>query len=49
MVVLMAGAKPEDNLSPNVTPGISPDRDREIAVCQDNGRAVIQSIHALVN
>ena len=40
MVVLVAGAKLEDNLSPNVTPGISPDRDREIAVCRDNGRAL---------
>ena len=49
MVVLVAGAKLEDNLSPNITLGISPDRDREIAVCQDIGRAVIQSIHALVS
>ena len=40
MVVLVAGAKLEDNLSPNITPGISPDRDREIAVCRDNGRAL---------
>ncbi len=49
MVVLVAGAKPEDNLSANITPGISPDRDREIGVCQGISRAVIQSIHALVN
>jgi mannonate dehydratase len=39
MVALPIGTKPEDRQSPNITLGISPDRDREIAVCQDIIRA----------
>jgi mannonate dehydratase len=39
MVALPIGTKPEDRQSPNITLGISPERDREIAVCQDIIRA----------
>ena len=34
MVALPIGTKPEDRQSPNITLGLSPDRDREIEVCQ---------------
>lgn len=43
MVALPIGAKPEDNQSPNITLGISPDRDREIEVCQNIIRACSES------
>lgn len=43
MVALPIGTKPEDNLSPNITLGISPDRDREIEVCQNIIRACAES------
>ncbi|WP_300421533.1 mannonate dehydratase [uncultured Hyphomonas sp.] len=39
----LIGAKPEDNLSPNITLGISPDRDREIEICQNIIRACAES------
>lgn len=39
MVALPIGTKPEDGLSPNITLGISPDRDQEIEVCQNIIRA----------
>ena len=34
MVALPIGTKPEDGQSPNITLGISPERDREIEICQ---------------
>tara|TARA_B100001123_G_scaffold42477_2_gene43583 strand:- start:3957 stop:4937 length:981 start_codon:yes stop_codon:yes gene_type:complete len=43
MIALPIGTKPEDNQSPNITLGISPDRDREIEICQDIIRACGQS------
>lgn len=39
MVALPIGTKPEDNQSPNIMLGISPDRDREIETCQNIIRA----------
>ncbi len=39
MVALPIGTKPEDQLSPNITLGLSPDRDREIETCQNIIRA----------
>lgn len=43
MVALPIGTKPEDGQSPNITLGLSPDRDREIGVCQDIIRACGES------
>ncbi|MFW6195094.1 MAG: mannonate dehydratase [Chloroflexota bacterium] len=39
MVALPIGTKPDDGQSPNITLGISPERDREIEVCQNIIRA----------
>ena len=39
MVALPIGTKPSDGQSPNITLGISPDRDREIETCQNIIRA----------
>jgi mannonate dehydratase len=39
MVALPIGTKPEDKQSPNITLGLSPDRDREIEICQNIIRA----------
>ena len=35
MVALPMGTRPEEGASPNIMLGLSPDRDREIEVCQD--------------
>lgn len=43
MVALPIGTSPEDKQSPNITLGISPDRDREIEVCQNIIRACSES------
>ena len=43
MVALPIGTKPEENLSPNITLGISSDRDREIEVCLNIVRACAES------
>jgi len=43
MVALPIGTKPEDGQSPNITLGISPERDREIEICQNIIRACGES------
>ena len=43
MVAMPIGTKPEENLSPNITLGISPDRNREIEVCLNIVRARAES------
>ncbi|MQG87596.1 MAG: TIM barrel protein [SAR202 cluster bacterium] len=43
MVALPIGTKPEDGQSPNITLGISPQRDREIETCQNIIRACGES------
>ena len=43
MVALPIGTKPEDNQSPNITLGLSPDRDQEIEICQNIIRACAEA------
>lgn len=43
MIALPIGREPDDNQSPNITLGISPERDREIETCQNIIRACGES------